>query len=166
MSANTRSDLPPHSERNPITTARFRRETWWQITFPVLAVAIISVVLVVLVVVLGQQPGASIVADYSLMLLIIPSLVCGLIMLVVIAGLSYLTARLIRGMPPYAYTVHRKVAGVHRWVDKTTNRIAGVVITAKGFLVGLDVYLKARGIIPDTEEESASERTQPEPSSD
>ena len=82
----------PPDERNPETAARFRREAWWQITFPVLAATVISMALVVLVIVLGQQDITSIVADYSLILFIIPNLVVGLILMLLISiSISSLT---------------------------------------------------------------------------
>lgn len=170
MSANNQPDLPqrsPPTERNPETTARFKREAWWQITFPVLVATVISIVLVVLLFVLGQSSDdTSIVADYSLILVIIPNLVFGLIVLVLTIVLIYFIAKLIRGIPPHTYSAQQRVDRVHKWVDEGTDRLAGVLITVRSFSVGINTFLKAQGITPDANAEEPQKQTQPESGSD
>src|SRR5512138_2678207 len=76
--------------RNPKTEARFRRQSWWQITFPVLAVTVLVLGCVVGLFFMTGTPGVSVIADYSVILLSLPVLVIGLIALVVTIALTYL----------------------------------------------------------------------------
>jgi hypothetical protein len=169
MSEDAQPDVSPKgppTARNPESTAQFRREAWWQITFPVLIVALLSIGAVVLLVVLSGPTGASIVADYSLILVIIPNVVAGLIVLLLLGGLIYLLARVIRTLPPYTNVAYESVKKVHGWVDKITDRIAGAVIAIRSVLAGIDFFLKAQGIEaedgPDAEAAGTSQQTQPE----
>ncbi len=155
MSDNPRPSAPQApSGGNPETLARFRRESWWQITFPVLFVAALGVAGVVLLIVYGGPAGVSIVADYSLLLLIIPWLIAGLLVLAAFAGLIYLSSKLIRSTPPYTYAAQKAMHRVYTWVDRQMNRIAGVVIFIRSLLVGLEVYLKEKGFLPGDDGDS------------
>jgi hypothetical protein len=75
------AETPP--EVNTETVARFRRQAWWQITFPVLAVTLLAVAGVVLLIVLGGPAAVSIVADYSLWLLIALGMVIAVVPLAI-----------------------------------------------------------------------------------
>jgi hypothetical protein len=161
----TQSDLPhlsPPVERNPETTARFKRQSWWQITFPVLAVALLSVAAVVLVFLLSGPEGTSVVGSYSLILVIIPTLIGGLVVLGLVIVLTYWIGRLIRAIPPYAYKAQQGTNRVYQWVDRATDRIAGVVIAVRSTLVGVNVFLRERGIIPSAETAGSADGSRPE----
>lgn len=137
------------TERNPKTLARFRRQTWWQITFPM-----IVIVLVLLGGVAGlfswRGPGGvSVVADYSIILMIIPLLFVGLIGLGVMIGLIYLVIQAIRLIPPYTYVAHKATFTVRDQVVSVANRITNFVIGIRSFLDGIVRYLKERGFLPD-----------------
>lgn len=148
---------------NPRTLARFRREAWWQITFPVVLVAVLSIGGLVYLLLRGGPPAVSIVADYSLILLIILALVAGLIGILAVFGLIYAVSLLIQKTPPYTYAVQQLVEKIYRWVDKQTDRIAGVVITARSVLVGINYYLRTQGIIPEDSAESGGTQESPDP---
>lgn len=132
---------------------RFRREAWWQVTFPVIVAALLAVAGVVLTIVLGGPAGASVVADYSLVLLIILNLIGGLITLAIFAGLAYAVTALLRATPPYTNAAQQFVDRIYRWIDHQTDRLAHVVIVVRSTLVGLSSYLRRRGIIPEDEPE-------------
>jgi len=135
-------------ERNPETHAHFRREGWWQITFPVVAVVLLSILAVVLIAVLGGPVTASIVADYALGLVIVLILIAGLLVLLLVVGAVYLVSLFIRKTPPYTYVAQQAVRRVYEWVDRLMNRIASVVILVRSALAGLKHYLKEQGYIP------------------
>ena len=143
------SPAPPRSrptERNPATTARFHRESWWQIYFPLLVMALLSIAAIVLLAVLGSQNGAvSVVGDYALMLVIIPILVGGLVVLVLLFGLIVGVAKLVHGMPPYANVAQQGVHNFSKKVEQVCDRITGVVINIRSVLAGVEMYLKHRG---------------------
>lgn len=164
MSDNTSPDATPKgppTARNPVTTARFRRESWWQIIFPVLVMTLLSVAAVVLLIVLGGPGGASIVADYSLILVIIPNLVIGLAAFLLLGGLAYLLTRLVGSIPPYANLAQEGMKQVYRQVDKVTNQIAGAVITVRSVMTGISIFLREQGITPDGDQANAEKQAQP-----
>jgi hypothetical protein len=128
-----------------VTTARFRRESWWQIYFPVLAVALLSLAAVVLLAVLGSGNGAvSVVGDYSLILIIIPALLGGALLLALLIALVAGVIWLILRLPPYANVAQQSMQTVYRKVDQVCNRIAGAVIAVRSAIIGLETYLKQR----------------------
>jgi hypothetical protein len=138
------AETPP--EVNTETVARFRRQAWWQVTFPVLAVTLLAVAGVVLLIVLGGPAAVSIVADYSLWLLIALGLVIAIVPLAIAGGLAYLMFKLIAGTPPITYKVQTFLGKVYEAVDSVTDRIANVVITVRSVLVGAGiVFAKDEG---------------------
>jgi hypothetical protein len=76
----------PGDDRPSPSLTRHRRESFWQIIFPVLLVLLILLGAFVLVVLSGTA-GISGVADLSLILASIPLLVAGLLVLAVFVGL-------------------------------------------------------------------------------
>ncbi len=130
---------PPPPQGNPVTLARFRREAWWQVTFPILMVALLAIAALVLLIVLGGPAAVSVVADYSLALLIILALLPILIVLALVGGLVYLVSVLIRSVPPYTHKAQQFMEQVYKWVDRQTDRLAGAVITIRSALAGLSV---------------------------
>jgi hypothetical protein len=138
--------IPPTG--NPRTQERFRRQSWWQVVFPVVVVSALSVAALVLLLVLGGPGGVSVVADYSLVLLVILALLGGLLVLALLGGLAYLITRLIGTIPPYTYAVQTTMQQVYEWVDRQTDRIAQAVITARSAMAGVEYYLRKQGIEP------------------
>lgn len=136
---------------------RFKREAWWQITFPVVLVSLLSIGTVVYIGILSfnsdtGQP-ASIVADYGLGLLILLALLGGLILVAISVALIYGVSLLIQKTPPYTAGAQRIARQVYETVDEWTSKIAGVFISARAALAGLEYFLKKNGIIPDLDRE-------------
>src|SRR5688572_22405043 len=71
------------------STVRARREGFWQITFPVILVALIFIGLVVGLFFWKGPEGISIIADLSLMVVILPTCAVGLLITGLIAGIIY-----------------------------------------------------------------------------
>jgi hypothetical protein len=154
-------NVPPPVNRNPETAARFRRQSWWQITFPVLVVVLLSIAAVVLLFLLSGSEGTSVVGGYSLILVIIPVLIGGLVVLGLLVLLTHWIGRLIKAIPPYAYKTQQGTDRVYRWVDKATDHIAGIVIAVRSTLVGINVFLRERGIIPAGETTGSADGSRP-----
>jgi len=133
------------TERNPITTARFRRQSWWQVIFPIVAATLLMAGLVIWLYLGTGASGASIVADYVLILLLIALFLFGLPFVFILFWLSTQVGRGIQGLPPYANSFQQTMRRVHSTVDRWTNRIAGGVITVRSVLGGINSYLKQRG---------------------
>ncbi|MBN1120275.1 MAG: hypothetical protein JXJ17_04300 [Anaerolineae bacterium] len=152
-------------ERNPETHAIFRREGWWQITFPVVAVSLLSILAIVLIAVLGGPGAASVVADYALGLIILLNLIAGLLIVALVIGAVYVVSLFIRKTPPYTYVAQKAVRRVYEWIDRLMNRIANIVIMVRSAFAGLKHYLKEQGYIPvvkSEDEKSPSATPQPQ----
>lgn len=96
-----------HLDRNPKTHAIHRRETFWQITFP-LGIGILLLLAAVAVIILSAtQPVTDVGrwADVSLVWLILPTLFFALIFLVLLIGFVYLISYSLRIIPRYALIV-------------------------------------------------------------
>nr|MBN1228962.1 hypothetical protein [Anaerolineae bacterium] len=154
--AGNESRLPPW---NPETRRKFRRESWWQIIFPVVLVAVLSVTGLVLLLVFGKKEGASIVADYSLVLLIILSLIAGLLVLAAVAAAAYGVGKAIPAIPPYTGAVQNYTKIAYEWVDAQTDRLANLVITVKSTLAGVMHFLKSQTAETTAKPEEASKDT-------
>lgn len=154
LSEEARQGQP--TKRNPVTTKRFRRESWWQITFPVLVTALVSLASVALIYILSGKAGVSVAADFSLILVILLNLLLGAFVLALVIGLLYLLLRLLNLLPPYANTAQETMQKVHSKVDQVTDKIAARVITIRSLIVGINVYLKSQGVIPDEQTTSGS----------
>jgi hypothetical protein len=154
-------------ERNPETHAIFRREGWWQITFPVVAAALLSILAIVLIAVLGGTGVASIVADYALGLIILLNLIAGLLVVALVIGAIYVVSLGIQKTPPYTYVAQKAVRRVYERVDRLMNRIANVVIMVRSAFAGLKHYLKEQGYIPVVKsEDEKSPTAAPQPQSE
>jgi hypothetical protein len=155
-------NMPPRfTERNPETAARFRRESWWQIIFPVVAVTLLLIAGAVLMLVLGGPSATSVVADYALGLLVVLTLIGGLIALGLVAALAYGISKLIGGMPPYTFAVQQFMQRIYEWVDRQTNRLARAVIIFRSAVTGMLFYLRAQGLIPAAEAGQPAPESQP-----
>jgi hypothetical protein len=128
---------------------RARREAWLQIYLPVIVVALVAIGMMIWLSVGGSAADASILADFSLALVILPACVLGLFVIGTFIALTIGIVRLVQGIPPYTGKVQRFMKRVYEGVDAFTDRIAGVVIAIRSFLVGLEALIKRQ-----TEEEA------------
>lgn len=152
----------PPPEVNTETVARFRRQAWWQVTFPVLAVTLLAVATVVLLIVLGGSEAISVVADYSLWLLAVLAVLLTVVPLALAGGLAYLMFKLIGGTPPITYKVQQFTEKVYEGADAITDRIASVVITVRSVLVGAGtLFAREEGAADDRSAGAA--QTDPHP---
>jgi hypothetical protein len=144
------------TERNPKTLARFRREVWWQITFPMILIVLLMLGGLAGLFFWRGEGGVSVVANYSMILMIIPMLLVGLVVLAIIIGLIYLVVRAIDLIPPYTYVAQKATFSVRDQVKGVANRITGFVIGIRSFLDGIVRFLKERGFVPDISQDTAS----------
>lgn len=140
---------------NPVTQEQFKRQSWWQVAFPVLVVAALAVLAVVLLIILGGPPALSIVADFSLILLSLIAVLLVLVVLALFGGLVYLMSKLISKTPPYTYKAQMFVENVYRWVDEATDRVADVVIQARAKAAGVNTAMREAGIDIDDVDDPA-----------
>lgn len=134
---------------NPITQKKYKRQAWWQVTFPVVLVTVLVVAAVVLLIVLGGPQAISIVADYSLSLLCLLAVLPTLIGVALFGGLVYLMTKALGKTPPLTYKAQMFIEKVYHWVDEATDRVAGVVINATSKMAGVEAAMHEAGIDMD-----------------
>jgi len=149
--------------RNPRTLARFRRQSWWQITFPMIVLVLVLLGGVAGLFFWQGNSGVSVVADYSLILMILPLLVVGLIGFGVVIGLIYLVILAMKFIPPYTYIAHQKTFDVRDRVSSIANRITGVIIAIRSTLDGFIRYLKERGFLSEVPQDATPGNTGTKP---
>lgn len=128
MGANPTTEPPLQS------VLRHRRESFWQITFPVIAVAVLSLAGVVALYLVTGREGTSVVADYSLALVMVPVCMVGFILLAVNAGLIYAIIWLVARIPRYTNSAQRGMLGVYSTVDSLMDKLTSIIIHALAVL--------------------------------
>ncbi|MBN1312106.1 MAG: hypothetical protein JXB30_11870 [Anaerolineae bacterium] len=152
---------PSLQARNLKTAARFKREAWWQITFPVIAAAFLLIGGMVALFYLTGASGISTIADYSVILLSIPALIIGLVVLVVTIVLIGLVMLLIQRIPPYTFVVQGYFEKIHNGVVGFIGKITGALISILSIISGISLFLKQQAGTSNNNNESASGPTEP-----
>lgn len=119
-----RSDQP--RERNTRTQARHRRDVFWQIAAPMVLAAAGALALMVVVASPARAGQRSTFADVSLIFLVAPAMLGGLILLAVLVGLGVVSVLLVRELP---YWMHAAQDFMRR-VAAETRSVAGRVTDA------------------------------------
>jgi len=141
-------------ERPLESTLRFRRQSFWQIVFPVALMVILLLAGIVLLFVSTGSAGTSIVADFSLMLVILLFLLIGLLALGVTIALIYGVAWLIQTLPPYTNEAQRGMKRLYFAVDRATTQAASMMIGGLAVLGGLSQAIRKLGIVPESDQPS------------
>ena len=126
---------------------RHKRQSFWQVLLPVLLCVLIvltGLVFLVLNATKGDPAGQlSGWADTSLVWMLLPVLGLGLLAVLLLGGLIYLLARLLKILPIYSALVQRYFAIGESWVKNVIARGIKPVLTAKGYQAGAGQFLKS-----------------------
>lgn len=129
----------PGANRRSQNMARHRRESFWQITFPMLLILIVLLGAVALVIVLSGAQGISSMADVSLVLVSLPLLLIGLLPLALILGLMIGLGWLLRETPAYTRIVQDVTARVSSVVQNAIEQVTRVIVSVMtGFSMARD----------------------------
>ncbi len=140
-------NLPSPPPRRPLeSTRRHRRESFWQIVFPVIFVAALVIGLITALFVVGGSARTSIVADYALILTILPWLLIGLVIFGVFAGLIYGIVRLTKAIPPYSNEAQYVMQRVYFYVSFGMDRVAGFFIGIAAALNGIANFVQQQAM--------------------
>jgi hypothetical protein len=131
------SDLPGLRVRNTRTQALIRRDTIWQIGVPLGIALLIVLVLMALIALPLGAPVRSVWADISLIFLIIPTALTGLVLLAVLAGAIYGLNYLLRELPFFAKPVQDWMVLLSYRVSNVTERVANVFLSTRSFWAGV-----------------------------
>jgi len=126
---------PQLKQRNPITYEAHRRQSFWQIYFPLIIFAVL-VIFTIIVAVLAENEEASKWADISLIFMISISLV---VFAVVIVGLVYAAIyfrRLIKATPYFFFNVQRFTYMMEIRVKKGASIVVEPILRLNSFFAG------------------------------
>jgi hypothetical protein len=121
-------DRPRLPEPNPYTRDRHQRQVLWQVFVPMGLAVLVILALAVLV---GgtQTTQVQHISDISIIFLVLPTVAIALMILVVFAGLIFLTGKLIGILPSYArlaqLTLERVTTFLKNAADSTTKPVVG-----------------------------------------
>jgi len=115
---------PTPKLRNPRTAAKIRREVVWQIILPLSLAVILTLTLMGLIVVQRADPVRSPLANVSLILLIIPTALWGLVLLALTVGLCVGIIYALHELPP----LFKQAQDFMTQVAIETNKYAAKVI--------------------------------------
>lgn len=128
----------PRPERRSQSVVRHRRESFWQITFPMLVVLIVLSGVFALIALSGPQSISS-VADASLVLVSLPLLVIGLLVLAVLLALLFGLGWLLRETPAFTGIAQDASARISGIVQKVMEQATNVIVSAlTGFSMARD----------------------------
>jgi hypothetical protein len=131
------SDLLGLRVRNTRTQALIRRDTIWQIGVPLGIVVAVVVVLMIIVGFVMTAPSRSVWADISLIFLIIPTALMGLVFLALLAGAVYGLRYLLREVPFFIKPVQDWMVLLSYRVSNVTERVANVFLSTRSFWAGV-----------------------------
>jgi hypothetical protein len=118
-------------ERNQETWKRHRQEVFRQVTLPLIIGGSVLGLISVLVV-LGSSVDIARWADISIIWLIIPTLFFAFLAMLALAGMVYLTIRLIVNLPFISYRILRKLKEMQAVVRSVSDRVTAPFIKAAG----------------------------------
>lgn len=122
MNAVPQEKIPPIAQRDPAAQARHRRETFWQITLPVLLFGLLLLVLAVLIVG-GTAVEASLWADVALIWLLAPLLVLALVPLAVLIALSVGLRKVSAVLPFYGWRLQELLGRMRQQLESGSERL-------------------------------------------
>lgn len=123
--------------RNELTHAKHRRESFWQIIFP-MSLGILVLLGLGVWAIVSAATGVSVrpAADVSVIFLIIPTCILSLIFLIVTAGIAYGVIWLNENLPPLAKQVQDFFLQVQTTVRQTSDKATQPVVKAGGVSAG------------------------------
>ena len=98
--------IDPLRPRNMSTYQRHRKEVFWQITIP-LVIGVVFVLMMAGLIIFFPAGTTSTLADISIIWLITPMFIFGLIFGAILVALIYLTVRLIQELPYLTFQAQR-----------------------------------------------------------
>lgn len=129
--------LPPP---NPITKRAYRRDVLRQITLPLILIFIVFIGIVTWLVIANigtVQEWSSI----SLILMIFPALLIGLIILSILIAMIFLISYLLKFLPPYARLTQDAINNLEDQIISGADISAKPIIQIQSFMAVIDILL-------------------------
>jgi hypothetical protein len=123
-----------------------RKNSFWQIWFPLIISLMLAITAAVFIVMLTFQTARPDFSDHwmsvSLVYLIFPSLFIAFIFIVLLVALIFLVAIIHGKLPPVMDKIITFLNQANGYIKTGTDRIASPVVTAQGVVAGVQVFLK------------------------
>lgn len=134
--------FPFAKERNLLSQQTHRKQVFWQITVPLIAVVVLTLAVAVLAAT-GSVQSTSLWANISLIWLIIPVMVIALILMVMLAGLVYAVIWLVRILPGYGMQAQNFMIAIASQVENLGNAIVEPILRVNAFLASLQALRRS-----------------------
>lgn len=124
---------PQPSPRNLQTKEKHRKEVFWQITFPLIFGGLVVIAgCILLVMVVSKGNDISVGADMSLVFVLIPTMLMGIIPLAILAGMAFGVIKLIQVLPPLFFKLQQGLKTVSAKLTTVSDKAASPFINAEG----------------------------------
>ena len=136
-----------YRRRNLLTGANHAKDSFWQITFPLIIGILVVLALAVWTVAVaaaGDQVDQA--ADASLILLIIPALLIAFIFLAILSSIVYLVIWLNRNLPFYTYRLQKFFSRVEGQVVIVAEKSTRPMIKVQSLSAVLRAVFRAIGL--------------------
>ena len=127
---------PDSRQRNPITHEAHRRQTFWQIYFPLIAFGVLVIAAIVLAI-LAESEGASKWADISLIYMISVMIVVCVIIIAVLIVSAYYTTRVIKESPYFFFLIQKYTYLIEIRVKRASNVAVEPILRLNGYIAGV-----------------------------
>lgn len=126
---------PELKQRNPITYEAHRRQTFWQIYFPLIVFGILVIITIVLALFADDQADSK-WADISLIFMISIAMVAFLIVIIGLVAAAYYTTQLLKETPYFFFTVQRYSYLIEIRVKTYSNAAVEPFLRLHSFIAG------------------------------
>ncbi|NIW50436.1 MAG: hypothetical protein GWN30_38390 [Gammaproteobacteria bacterium] len=132
------------NNRNELTHAKHRKESFWQIIFP-FSLGFLIILGLAAWVIVSAATGVSVrpAADTSAIFMIIPTMIVALIFLVISAAVAYGVIWLNRNLPVLTKRIQDVFTQVQNTVRQISDKTTAPVIQAEGLLAGLQTFFRS-----------------------
>ncbi len=135
----------PERERNPRTHDAHKRETFWQITFPLIIGLVLALILAALTLV-AATGGGSIkqAADASLIFLIIPLMVVTILFIIIFGAVAYGLVMANKELPFAAHRMQGFFMQVREQVQIGSDKAVEPILKIRSFLASIETLTKRK----------------------
>jgi len=139
----TPSESRPLPKPNPVTQKAHRQDVLRQLTLPVIVVLLVLAGVVFWLIQAGVG-DFGLWAQISIVFIILPALIIGLILLVILAGLVFGIGYLLGFLPPYARITQDAIQNVKAQAEAGADISAKPIIQIQSFIAMIDTLLGRR----------------------
>ena len=142
---NTMNESDIKIVRNPVSKKIHRRQSFWQIIFPLIFGGILILGLGVWAILITVQGGdVSQSADASLIFLVMPMMVIALIPLLIFAGITYGLVFVRKNLPSVMVRIHQVIEQVHDGIKMGADKAVEPILRINSMVASLQALKRNR----------------------